>query len=266
MMLNMSATPRVRPHAPAVLSGLGGVAKSLLDHVLPPQCALCRNRVADTHTLCADCWSRMTFIDDPCCDVSGVPLPYDSGAGTISPAALTRPPPWDRARAATVFDEQSRQLVHALKYRDRHEAALLMARLMARAGRELLREADWLIPVPLYRWRLWSRRFNQSALLAQHVARATIMPYRPDVLLRRRATRAQVGLDHAARRRNVRNAFAVDLEAAPDIAGRRIVLIDDVITTGATAGACTKALKKAGASGVDVLVFALVFNPSRDHI
>jgi ComF family protein len=250
----------------APLAGLRHLTRSAQHCLLPPQCALCHTRLFDSHTLCADCWSRLTFIDHPCCNVSGVPLPYDNGTEAVSPAALTRPPPWQRARAATVFDEHSRQLVHALKYRDRHEVGPLMARLMARAGHDLLRDADWLIPVPLYRWRLWSRRFNQSALLAQHIARATPATYRPDVLFRRRATRAQVGLDHAARRRNVRGAFAVDLDAAPDIAGRNIVLIDDVITTGATAAACAKALSKAGAARIDVIVFALVFNPSRNHI
>ncbi len=273
MMLVMTDHGESRPPIHGIVPALAALpdralslAGQVLEIVLPAQCSICRARIMDHHALCSECWSQLDFITAPCCERSGVPLAYDTGAGTISPAALNRPPAWDRARAAVVFDDHSRQLVHALKYRDRQDAALVMTQMMRHAGRELISGCDWIVPVPLYRWRLWSRRFNQSALLAQRVAEDATAQYRPDVLVRHRATQAQVGLDHSARRRNVRGAFQVDTTRAIDISGRRILLIDDVITTGATANACVKTLRKAGASQVNVLSFALVLNPAQTHI
>lgn len=184
----------------------------------------------------------------------------------MSEAAFANPPPWDRARAAVAYDDASRPIVHLLKFYDTPEAGLLMARLMARAGRKLLAEADLIIPVPLHRLKLWWRRFNQSAQLATRLARQSAKPWRGDVLVRVKATRPQVGLNAETRRRNVRAAFRVNDTKAAGIAGRNILLVDDVLTTGATASACAAALKKAGAGRVDVLTFALVVKPYRPHI
>jgi ComF family protein len=195
-----------------------------------------------------------------------MPFAYDQGAGAISAAALADPPPWDRARAAVGFDDASRGLVHAFKYRDTMEAGLLMARLMGRAGRQLLAEADVIIPVPLHRWRLWRRRFNQAAYLSHQVARVVAKPVCTNVLVRTKASRSQVGLKQDERRKNVARIFAVVPERISVIAGRRVLLVDDVLTTGATAGSCAAVLKKAGAAQVDVLTFALVLEPRRPHI
>ena len=194
----------------------------------------------------------------------GLPFEFDHGEGAVSGAALANPPDWDRARGAVVFDDHSRGLIHALKYHDRMEVVGFMAGAMARAGRRLIAEADVLVPVPLHRWRLWRRRFNQSALLAQRLAREAGRPV--DVLSLRRVkrTRSQVGLSQDEREANVARAFAV--EAHHNLAGRRVLLIDDVLTTGATANACARAVKKAGATHVDVLVFGLVGAARRPHI
>jgi ComF family protein len=196
----------------------------------------------------------------------GTPFPYDQGEGILSAAALANPPPWDRARAAVAFDEASRRLVHALKYHDTQEAGLLMSRMMARAGRILLAETDLLVPVPLHRFRLWQRRFNQSGYLALRLAKLSGKAWSGDSLLRVKATRSQVGLDADERRRNMKGAFQVTPDRHAHIAGRRILLVDDVLTTGATAGACARVLKAAGATQVDVLTFALVLTPARLHI
>ncbi len=169
-------------------------------------------------------------------------------------------------RGAVQFDETARNLVHALKYRDQLAAAKLMAGLMSRAGAELLSDADLLIPVPLHRFRLWQRRFNQAALLAKHMQERSGVKSGPDLLVRTRTTQAQVGLDFASRKRNVRNAFGVPEPMKPLIAGKTCILVDDVMTTGATATACTRALLKAGAARVDVIVFALVLHPTGRHI
>jgi ComF family protein len=249
-----------------VRNGVSRVAGLVADILTPPRCLACRSEVEDAGALCIGCWSKITFISEPVCDVLGTPFAYEQGHGSISPAALADPPPWDRARAAVAYDEASSGIVHALKYADHHEAALLMARQMARAGHSLLAEADVLVPVPLHYWRLWQRRFNQSALLAGALSRASGKPWLAQALQRVKHSRPQVGLRAEERHKSVARAFAAQGDEAGLIAGRRVVLVDDVLTTGATAAACTKALKAAGAAHVDVLTFALVLGPKRPHI
>ncbi len=216
--------------------------------------------------MCTTCWATLSFIEAPLCERLGLPFAFDPGPGIISSTALARPPGWNRARGAVKFDDTARTLVHALKYRDQLHTANLMARLMTRAGKQLLCDADVLVPVPLYRLRLWQRRFNQSALLARQIQAGAGIPSNPGLLERTRPTRAQVGLDLASRKQNVRGAFEVPDHMLAEISGKNCVLIDDVMTTGATAEACTKALLRAGAQRVDVIVFALVLNPSERHI
>ncbi|WP_371347408.1 ComF family protein [Ancylobacter sp. IITR112] len=231
----------------------------LVDVALPPVCMACRAAVDTPGCLCGTCWSRLAFIAPPLCDRLGTPLPYGFGEGPlISPAARDAPPAYGRARAVAAFGEVARDLIHALKYADRLDIAPPMGRMMARAGADILADAQALIPVPLHRGRLWRRRFNQSAALAGVIGRATGLPVRAEWLERRRATRPQVGLDRAARARNVQGAFAVPEMAKGELRGRRLVLVDDVLTTGATIDACVKALLRAGAGQVDVLVFARV--------
>ena len=208
----------------------------------------------------------MRFLDDPVCAVMGTPFAYDQGEGILSAEALADPPGWDSSRAAVLFDQHSKEIVHQLKYRDRAEAGIFMARLMTRAGAPLLREADFIVPVPLHPRRLWKRRFNQAAALAQLIARPTPKKFRPDLLLRARATAQQVGLSARERQKNVKGAFVVPFEARAKIAGKTIVLVDDVRTTGSTLRACTAALREAGASRIHVLCFALVNDVRRFHI
>jgi ComF family protein len=238
----------------------------IVDLIVPPKCLVCHKPVTQGACLCVACWSGLQFIEQPVCDVMGTPFAYDQGPGALSAVALADPPLWDKARAAVVFDDQSKTLVHALKYKDHHEAALLMVRLMARAGRDVVAEADLIVPVPLHPSRLWKRRFNQAALLAQPLSMAAGKPYATDILLRKVATRQQVGLNQTARNKNVRKAFAVPPEHLALVKGRRILLVDDVRTTGATAASCAEVLKAAGAAQVFVLSFALVLEPHRFHI
>ncbi|MDP4822678.1 MAG: ComF family protein [Aestuariivirgaceae bacterium] len=240
--------------------------RGVQDAVLPPQCLACGARLAVSANLCGACWNGLNFIDQPFCERLGTPFETSMGEGITSARALTHPPVWDRARAAVTFDELARDLVHGLKYYDRMENADLMARMMARAGAELLGQADILIPVPLYRWRLWKRRFNQAGLLADRIGKASGHSVLPELLLRQRATATQVGLKAAERRVNLRKAFHVLPENRPFLAGRRVLLVDDVMTTGSTASAASLALLEAGAAAVDVLVFALVAEPFRTHI
>ncbi|MFO0994660.1 MAG: ComF family protein [Hyphomicrobiales bacterium] len=232
----------------------------------PPHCLVCRADIGESGSLCFPCWNALRFIEEPCCPRLGIPFPYDQGPGQVSAAALADPPSWMRARAAVAYDDASKPIVHALKYRDRHEVATLMARLMRRVGGQLLAEADLVVPVPLHPMRLWRRRFNQAALLAQYLCADRPEAFQPLILKRARSTRPQVGLDPEARRKNVRGAFIVAEKDRIRLAGRRIVIVDDVMTTGATASACTVALQKARAASVDILTFALVLEPRRLHI
>jgi ComF family protein len=248
------------------LARLTGAARAIfglaLGVALPQLCAACREPVAG-EGLCAACWSKLSFIAPPYCERLGIPFPFDPGPGVLSMEAIADPPAYDRARAAVRFDETARTLVHALKYADRLDLAPIMGRWMANAGRDLTREADVLVPVPLHWRRQWARRFNQSALLAEVVGKASGLRVSHGALRRVKATAQQVGLARAERARNVQGAFAVRPDARIEVAGRRLVLVDDVLTTGATLEACTRALMRAGAAGVDVLVFARVVAPAR---
>ena len=232
-----------------------------LNLVLPCHCLTCEAGVEAPGRLCAACFRATAFVTDPCCRRCGRPFGHAGQGGRTMECAqcAADPPPWRQARAAMRYDEQARRLILPLKYGDRVELAGALAGHMARAGAALLREADLLIPVPLHRRRLLRRRYNQAALLAWAIARAhggtTVIP---DAIRRVRATEALAGKTRRERAETVAGAFAMRPGRAGAIAGRRVVLIDDVLTTGATAAACTEVLLAAGAAHVDLLVGARV--------
>ncbi len=199
----------------------------------------------------------MRFIERPFCERLGTPFEQDLGQGLISPQAMADPPAFARARAVARFEDgPARTLAHRLKYSDRAELARPIARWMARAGADVLADADLLTPVPLHALRLWRRRFNQAAALAAEISRQTGKPCNLSALLRVKATRSQIGLTRAQRAENVQGAFRAAARA--QVRGLNVVLIDDVLTSGATANAASRALLRAGAKRVDVLVFARV--------
>ncbi len=179
----------------------------------------------------------------------------------MSPRAIAQPPVYQRARAVALYDDVARRLVHRLKYEDRLDLAKPMARMMGAAGRDLIAASDCIVPVPLHRWRLWRRRFNQAALLARPIAEAAGLDFHPEALARIRRTRTQVGLSRAARAENLAGAFRVPERRRPLIAGRRVLLVDDVTTTGSTGNAAARALLRGGAASVSLLTFALVGEP-----
>lgn len=241
-----------------IIGAVRGLPGFAADLVLPPSCPGCRAAVADSGALCPRCWSEMRFIEPPLCPVYGTPFPHDFGAGSVSAEALADPPPFRRARAAAIYSDVARRLVHQLKYHDRPDMAQAMAGAMRRAGRELLADCALIVPVPLYRWRLWQRRFNQASILAARLSELSGIPHDPLALERVRSTRRQVGLTALQRQENVRRAFLVPEAMAGRIAGAAILLVDDVYTSGATAKAATRALLRAKAGSVDVLTFARV--------
>lgn len=234
-----------------------GLAK-IVDLIMPPICLSCQTRLDGLDALCPSCWSGISFIRPPICDCLGLPMPFDTGGRMVSAAASATPPAYDRARAVASFDGLMRDLVHDLKFRDRHDLRHLLGRWLSETGQDILVGADMIVPVPLGRLRLLQRGFNQSAILAQDVARTAGLPFEPLILTRTRKTRPQVGLTRLERLKNVSGAFVVPEVRRQAVAGRNVVLIDDVITTGATVGACARALKRAGAARVDVLALALV--------
>lgn len=226
--------------------------------LFPPVCLGCRDLVASPGTLCAECWPAVRFLERPWCPVMGTPFPHDMGEGYLSGEAIADPPPFARARSAVAYGGVASRMVQALKFSDRTDLAPWMARWMLRAASELIPDADLVVPVPLHRRRFFSRRFNQSAELARAFARLSGLCYGPEVLVRRRVTRRQVGLGARQREENVRGAFLVPPEGEMALRGKRVILVDDVYTTGATVGAATRALKRGGAREVDVLTFARV--------
>ena len=241
----------------------GGLLGSAGNVIAPAVCLSCHQRISGHDALCASCWQQVAFITPPLCDRLGLPLPYGSGGPLISAAAAADPPPYDRARASAVFDGVTRELIHGFKYADRHEARRLLARWMVHAGAELLADADVIVPVPMTRWRLIRRQFNQAALLCQEISRISRIQFDPFILRKTRTTPTQVGSSAAQRARNVAGAFAVSDGARDRVEGRNVIVVDDVITTGATVSACARALRAAGAKRIDILAAAMVADPRR---
>ena len=208
--------------------------------------------------LTAEGWSRIAFLESPVCDGCGAPFDYDQGAGVRCPACEARPRAFSRARAACLYDEHSRDLILQFKHADRLDHARLFSLWLSRAAVELMEEADAVVPVPMHPLRLIRRRYNQAAEIARPLARRAGLPYWPGALTRKRAGESQAGKSASGRRRAVQGAYACPQGWAARLKGKRILLVDDVMTTGATAEACAKALIRAGAAGVNVAVIARV--------
>jgi ComF family protein len=233
-----------------------GFGRSLLDLLLPPSSL--DGEAALSGGLSAGAFAKVTFLDDPVCDGCGLAMAYADAALERCPTCQAKPRAFARARAACVYDEHSRDLVLKLKHADQPELAGLFARWLSRAAGELLDEADAIVPVPVHRARLFSRRYNQAAEIARPLARGAGLAYLPDALVRKRDTASQGGKSAVGRKRNVAAAFVVPETRRKQVAGRRIVLVDDVLTTGATAEGCARALLAAGAACVTLSVVARV--------
>jgi ComF family protein len=251
---------------PGGLARLGGRLRDwLLDELLPPSCPSCRRETAAHGELCAACWGRLRLLEPPWCARCGWP---GGGAEQLAcPGCAGLGDDLDRVRAALAYGTEGRRLILGLKYRARFQAVPVFATWLLRAGRELLTDVDLILPVPLHRWRLLQRGYNQSALLAGELARRAGLACRHDVLRKTRATRSQQGLGAAARARNVTAvAFAVATRHQSCVRGRSLLLVDDVLTTGTTLGACARTLKRAGAARVDALALARVVAGDGDPI
>jgi ComF family protein len=243
------------------------IVRKTLDLLFPPLCVACSARVDEAHALCPACWRKLSFLEGACCALCGLPFEIDTGEETICAACHARPRSFDRARSLFAYDEASKPLILSFKYADRLDHAPAFSRWLERSGASLLGDADILLPVPLHPWRLWRRRYNQSAILAGRLSRLAGKPHDPLLLRRRRPTDSQGSMPSAkARRRNMLGAFEVPPEKRALVNGRNLLLVDDVFTTGATVEACARALKRAGAARVDVLTLARVVRPLSSDI
>jgi len=235
-----------------------GFLRAIADFLWPPRSLVSGQRGVGKGPLAPEEFGQIHFLTGPVCDACGSPLDFDMGPGATCAPCIARPPRWTRARAAMVYDAASRRPVLDLKRSGRRDGLDTLAGWMLQAGRTLVDEADLIVPVPLHYARLVRRGFNQSAWLAGAISGQSGTPMLVDAIKRTRRTPSQAGLSARARRRNVAGAFTVSKSAATRISGRRVVLVDDVLTTGATLSACARALKQAGAANVDVLVLARV--------
>ena len=235
-------------------SRLRRLGRIVVDGVLPPRCLSCGATVGEPDTLCSQCWAATTFFAPPWCAVCGLPFEVPMGPDAVCADCARDRASWDRARAVLRYDKNSRRLVLALKHADHTHLAIALGRWMQRTGGDVLDGADLVIPVPLHWTRLFARRYNQAALLAHAIRAAGGPPVAADWLVRRRRTPSQGRLGALARARNVRAAFA--LRRGRSVRGKRVVLVDDVLTTGATVEECARVLRRNGAAWVGVLTLA----------
>lgn len=256
--------PELPPRWRRLAQGFGA---GLLDALAPPSCILCAEPVADQGGLCGKCFRGVTAIATPFCAVCGVPFAHAgiAGQGGRCVACLAAPRAFDRARAALVYDDGAKPLLLGFKHADRTQFAAPLAAMMARAGRDLLASADLVTPVPLHWRRFVSRRYNQSALLSTRLARQARLPHIPDLLVRTRPTPPLGDKGAQERAALLAEAFRVRARFADRVAGKRVLLVDDVLTSGATVGECARVLKEAGATAVDVLAAARVPAPRREQ-
>jgi len=238
------------------------IGRAMLDIFFPPLCMSCRKRVAEPHALCPACWSAISFIAGAVCAKCGTPFESDPGGETLCGPCHATPHSFDRARSLFKYDDASKGLILGLKHGDRLDHVPGLARWLGRTGLDLLNNSDVIVPVPLHRWRLWKRRYNQAALLGEQLSRWSGKPHIPSILERTRPTPSQGEMNSAkARRRNVLGAFKVPPKFRGKVRAKKVLLVDDVFTTGATLDACARALKRAGAERVEVLTLARVVRP-----
>ncbi len=229
-----------------------------LDMILPPRCVVSGNIVETQGMISPKAWAELDFIATPLCECCGFPFDFEVDGEALCTACLAYPPRFESARAALKYNDASRHIILGFKHADKTHLVKTFVPWLMRVGEEMVAEGDVIVPVPLHRWRLIGRRYNQAALIGQALAQETGVAHIPDAMTRVRATASQGHLSAKERHKNVKSAFAVHERHVVAIKGKTVILVDDVYTTGATAKECTKVLLKAGAAKVHVLALARV--------
>ena len=228
----------------------------LLDIVYPPQCIACGTNVHENGTICAHCWGDINFITDPQCEMCGFPFDFEVAGSHICAGCAKDPPQFSKARAVFLYDDASRRMVTSFKYSDRTENRAAYAKWMARVGADMLQDADFIVPVPLHFFKLIMRKYNQAALLAHEIAKITGKKVIADAIIRNKYTKTQAAFSHKGRFKNINGAFEVNKKYLDILRDKKILLVDDVITTGATANECAKVLINAKVAKVELLTLA----------
>jgi ComF family protein len=229
--------------------------KNLINLIFPTRCVACEsyNTQAD---ICSDCWSKLTFITKPYCNLCSLPFAYEDDQDTICGHCIKQKPQYDKAIAILKYNPDSQKLIHSFKYRDQLHILNYLVNLMSNIGKDIIQEADIIIPVAMYKYKLLKRGYNQAALLAMKIASKNKIPYLPQVLIKKKNSIAQIGLTKEQRIKNIKNTFELNSKFIKQVQGKRILLIDDVITTGSTINECCKILRKASPSKIFVLTLA----------
>lgn len=234
------------------------IFEKFLSFFIPHRCLVCREEVLSKNTLCSKCWPKLSFISQPFCEACGLPFDFEIEKNTLCGSCLEKRPSFDKARAAFHYGGASKDLILKFKHGDATELAPAFANWLSTAGRDFLAEAEVFVPIPLHWTRLLKRRYNQAALLSRHLSLIREKPHRPLGLKRIRATSSQGGLSKLQRRQNVEGVFYVPESESNYIKGKKVVLVDDVFTSGATISSAARALKNAGAESVFALTVARV--------
>jgi ComF family protein len=241
-----------------MLSLIKQVLHTSVDFLLPPRCLLCYERTTDPHNVCAGCWQGLTFISKPLCITCGLPFDFGIEDELSCAPCLDHPPSFEKMRSAVAYNDTSRHLVLSFKHGDMLQTAKLLSRWMLNAGRDLVDQADVIIPVPLHRLRLMWRQYNQAAILTNEIAKLSGKPRHNEILIRTRYTPSQGKKTYKERVKNVKSAIQLNKKYLDHLKGKKVLLIDDVYTTGATIEECCRILKSGGAQSVNVLTFARV--------
>ena len=243
-------------------SALRHMSQVALNALLPPQCLGCGELVSEAGVLCPVCWEKVHFLNPPHCNCCGLPFEHDLGTGALCGDCIRQAPLYRRARSAMIYNEHSRNLILSFKHGDRTDATPAFGQWLLRAGKELFPNNDLIVPVPLYWFRLFSRRYNQAALLANDLSGKSNVPVAANLLIRKKHTPSQGKMSFSQRHRNLQGAFKLNARNRQNLKGARVLLIDDVFTTGATVSACARILLQGGADSVDVLTLARVVRTS----
>lgn len=232
----------------------------LLDFLIPPHCVSCHGSMESDQGLCGACWRQIHFISNPYCHTCGLPLPFgdDNPTTMLCGPCTLEPPPYDLGRSCVAYDAHSKDLILRFKHGDHTSLTPFFVKWLEQTGKEIMVDVKFILPVPLHWTRLLKRRYNQAALLSKGLSHKTGIPYLPTTLKRIRATPPQGHLSKEERQKNVENSFSVSDKGANILEGQQVLLIDDVLTSGATIHACTKVLKNAGVTKVSVLTLARV--------